>query len=306
MHSEALPQVSVVIPTYNRADCVARCLDALVAQTFKDFEVLICDDGSTDGTPEVVNRYRGSLKLSYHWRKNFGGPARPRNLGLSLARGDYIALLDSDDWWAPRKLAESVARLDAGADLVYHDLLVARSSAQRLYMTRRRTRPLAAPVFDDLFRYGNGICNSSVVVRRELLRRVGGFSEDPTMVAWEDYDAWLRIARVTERFERIPRPLGYYWAGGDNISSPQRLISNLERFREIYLEPGSPTRHPPAWYHYLLGRANYQLGNHSTVLSEMRQALGAGLPAPQVLRAALIGALSSLRLLVAAMRGRPV
>lgn len=305
--TDGAPQVSVVIPTYNRAKDLKRCLDSLLAQTFRDFEVLVCDDGSTDGTVEVVSLYKDSLELTYHWAENFGGPARPRNTGLRLARGAYVALLDSDDWWAPRKLAESVRRLDAGADLVYHDMFAVRSSRQRLHWHRHRTRELMTPVFDDLLQYGNALCNSSVVVRREILLDVGGFSEDRSLIAWEDYDAWLRIARVTERFERLGETLGYYWTGGGNLSSAQRMIGILERFKELYVtsETSSSVRAAPAWYHYLLGLACYQLGNHSAAVSQLRQALAAGLPAAQYPRAVLTAAISSLRLLVALVRGSP-
>ena len=147
MTSERLPRVSVIISTYMRAPLVARCLDSLMAQTFKDFEVLLCDDGSTDDTAAVAERYKGALDLTYHWDKNFGGPARPRNAGLHLARGDYVAFLDVDDWWAARKLERSVAALDAGADVVYHDLYVAHSSRNGWRFLRERTQPVPSPAF---------------------------------------------------------------------------------------------------------------------------------------------------------------
>lgn len=295
--SPSLPRVSVVIPTYNRAGDVARCLDSLVAQTYRDFEVLVCDDGSTDATGEIVARYRGRLDVSHHWRENFGGPARARNVGLRLARGAYVALLDSDDWWAPRKLAASVERLDSGADLVYHDLYVVRSTRQRLHLRRRHTRRLVPPVYEDLLRHGNGICNSSVVVRREILLQVGGFSEDRLLIAWEDYDAWLRIARVTQRFERLDETLGYYWVGGGNLSSPQRMLGILNRFRELYVVGrDSRVAAPPPWYHYELGLAHHRLGNHRQALVHLRRAMTAGLSARRWLRAAMTVTIAWMRL----------
>jgi glycosyltransferase involved in cell wall biosynthesis len=291
------PRVSVIVPTYNRAADLRRCLDSLVGQTFKDFEVLVCDDGSTDNTAVVVAPYKDALKLTYHWDENFGGPARPRNTGLRLARGNYVAFLDSDDWWAPRKLAESVRRLDAGADFVYHDLHIARSSRQKIYWRRQRTRALAAPAYDDLLLNGNAICNSSVVLRRDILLAAGGFSEDRALIAWEDYDTWLRVARATDRFVRIDQTLGYYWFGGGNISSPRQLLVNLKRFSELYFDTiaDSPKPLPPAWFHYLLGQAKYQVGSYQDAITHMGEALSAGVSINRGARVLIIAALAYAR-----------
>lgn len=295
-------RVSVIVPTYNRARDIGRCLESLVSQTLADFEVIVCDDGSTDGTQEVVAGYRERLALTFHWNENFGGPARPRNIGLELAQGDYVAFLDSDDWWRPEKLEQSVRRLDAGADIVYHDLYRVRSAPARLHWRRVRTRRLHAPVFDDLLQHGNTVPNSSVVVRRELMRRVGGFSEDRSLIAWEDYDAWLRLARVTERFERLDAPLGYYWEGGNNISSPRRLIANLERFKELYGATDLRGGQLPPWYHYSMGLAYHRLGSHGEALTHMRRALAGGLPMLQGAKALGTAALSSVHSMLNEMR----
>ncbi len=289
-----LPRVSVIVPTYNRAREIGRCLESLVSQTFADFEVIVCDDGSTDGTADVVANYRERLALRFQWSENFGGPARPRNIGLELAQGEYVAFLDSDDWWTPDKLEQSVRRLDAGADIVYHDLYRVRSATPRLRWRRVRTRQLHAPVFDDLLHHGNTVPNSSVVVRGELMRRAGGFSEDRSLIAWEDYDAWLRLARLTERFERLDAPLGYYWEGGNNISSPRRLIANLERFKELYGTTDLRGRQLPPWFHYSMGLAYHQLGSHGDALAHMRRALAGGLPVLQGAKALGTAALSSV------------
>jgi glycosyltransferase involved in cell wall biosynthesis len=301
--SSHAPRVSVVIPTYNRARELGRCLDSLVAQSYRDFEVLVCDDGSTDETATVAAAFDTRLELTYHWAENFGGPARPRNIGLNRARGIYVAFLDSDDWWAPRKLEMSVPRLDAGSDVVYHDLREARSTRQRLYWRRSRVRRLNAPVFQDLLLNGNALNMSSIVMRRDLLLRAGGFSEHPELIAWEDYDAWLQVAKLTDRFERLDEPLGYYWAGGGNISTPQRLIDNLRSFKELYIEGDRgllPGIRPP-WFDYTLGLSYYRLGHHANVAGHMRRALAGGLPAAQRAKAVVLAAVSMLL-----ARGEPV
>ena len=129
------PKFSVVIPTYNRARDIPRCLDSLVLQELQDFEVLICDDGSTDDTASVVENYSHLLDITYSYGENSGGPARPRNRGISLANAPYIAFLDSDDWWAPAKLRLSLEALNAGADVVSHDLYLVTKPVSYTHLT---------------------------------------------------------------------------------------------------------------------------------------------------------------------------
>jgi glycosyltransferase involved in cell wall biosynthesis len=293
----------VVVPTYNRAADLGRCLDSLVRQTYWEFEVIVCDDGSTDNTREVVDRYANRLALRYDWAENFGGPARPRNAGLRLARGEYVALLDSDDWWCPDKLLWSVRVLDRGADVVYHDLYQVKSRRQRFFFRTHKSRALRAPAFDELIRVGNVVPNSSVVLRAALLKAVGGFSEDPTLIAWEDYDAWLRVAKLTSRFERLPQTLGYYWLGGGNTTSPARTIRNLERFRELYIAgSANGVRAEPAWYHYMLGLAHHQLGSHRHAIGHLRRvnSVRGGLSPRQYARALLTAAASMVHVVAGA------
>src|SRR5680860_1084245 len=107
-----MPTFSVIIPTYNRAKDIDQCLSSLLAQTYKNFEVIVCDDGSTDNTKDIVESYKDRLNIRYDWSENWGGPARPRNRGIKLSQADWICFLDSDDWWCPNKLEECVKYLD--------------------------------------------------------------------------------------------------------------------------------------------------------------------------------------------------
>ena len=276
------PRTSIIIPTYNRARDLDRCLESLCRQTDNDFEVLVCDDGSTDDTAEVAACFAVRLPLLYLRQDNFGGPARPRNNGLRHARGMYVAFLDSDDWWLPEKLEQSVARLDVGADLVYHDLYLVSGWTGTNQRTFRRaaTRKVVAPVFDDLLFNGNAINTSSVVTRREQMLAIGGFSEDRALIAGEDYEAWLRLARTTDKFERIEAPLGFYWAGGGNISAPARMIAITSRLQELYRDDLARISHGllPPLMAYNLSRAHYQLHGFEDAIAYAKCALGGGLP----------------------------
>ena len=255
--------VSVVIPTYNRARDLERALKSVLAQTYPHWEVLVVDNHSTDDTEDVVTRCKDP-RMKVFKTHNQGVIAASRNLGIRQACGEYVAFLDSDDSWSPRKLEESVTYLSRGADVVYHDLFLMTKPGQRFFWRRARSSDVKPPVFQDLIANGNALTNSSVVVRRTLLQAIDGLSEDPDLVAVEDYDAWLRIASLSDRFQRIPRVLGYYWAGGGTMSHPDRMIRSLGvlegRYARVLGESGGGGS--PVWLRYAKGQAHYWLGSY--------------------------------------------
>lgn len=219
-----MPLFAVIIPTYNRAPDLRRCLDSLVLQTHKDFEVIVCDDGSTDNTKEIAESYQDRLNLTYSWEENWGGPARPRNRGLKLAGGEWICFLDSDDWWYPNKLEECGRYLNS-ADIIYHDLDVYnRSSDKPLW--RLRSRQLTDSPFRDLMLNNNALFNSGVIVKKSLLEQAGGITEDKRLISIEDLDCWLKIAKITNKFLYLPQALGAYWLEG-NISRSIKHADSL-------------------------------------------------------------------------------
>ena len=109
-----MPEISVIVPTYNYAHFIGDCLDSIFAQTYKDFEVIVIDDGSTDDTARVLEKYKGEIR--YIYQENKGLPAA-RNTGIKAAQGEYLAFLDSDDLWLPEKLGEQVLFLRNEADM---------------------------------------------------------------------------------------------------------------------------------------------------------------------------------------------
>lgn len=224
---------SVIIPTYNRADLLGRCLESLSVQTFKDFEVLVCDDGSTDNSKEVAEGYADRLDLTYIWNENWGGPARPRNIGIEAARGEWVCFLDSDDWWTPDKLEACLPYLDY-SDIIYHKM---RLFLQNRGLQNKYTEASlpSTPIFDNLLRLGNCATNSSVVVRKTILDQVGPVSEDQKFIATEDFELLLRISRVTERFHCLQECYGYYWIGDTSISFNEKWFQRQASIYEHYL-----------------------------------------------------------------------
>jgi len=225
--------VSIVIPTYNRAVDLKRALLSVLNQTYTNWEVIIVDNHSTDNTNELVNEF-ADQRIKLVKINNNGLIAASRNLGIKSARGEYVAFLDSDDWWTPNKLDESIQYLENDIDFIYHDMFLVKKPNQMFYFRRAKTREIISPSFRDLLLNGNAINNSSVIVRKRLLDVAGMLPEDIEMNPICDYHAWLHISKHTEKIKRIPKVLGYYWVGGGNVSTSSRTITSLTRFESIY------------------------------------------------------------------------
>ncbi|MFZ5447086.1 MAG: glycosyltransferase family 2 protein [Thermodesulfobacteriota bacterium] len=182
-----VPLVSVIIPTYNRAGQVAEAVASVAAQTFRDFELLVVDDGSTDDTTEVLASLEG-VRVLRHLRRR--GVAAARNFGAAAARGDWLAFLDSDDLWLPEKLARQMAYLEGRPGL-----LLCQTDETWVRRGVRVNKPVShRKVAGKIFLPSLERClvsPSAVVLNRRLLMDHGGFDE--VLPAAEDYDLWLRL-----------------------------------------------------------------------------------------------------------------
>jgi glycosyltransferase involved in cell wall biosynthesis len=187
------PLVSVIIPCYNCKDYIRETVESVLRQTYKNFEIILIDDGSTDGLFEACEDFFHVNNVMYIHKEN-GGPASARNLGIAKSNGEFIAFLDSDDLWSPNKLEKQTAALVAGdCKLAY----TKRAEFLSEKGTGEHIMPNAACYSGDVFErllLGNFITNSSVMIKREVLNDVGLFREDNDFFAIEDYQLWLRIA----------------------------------------------------------------------------------------------------------------
>jgi glycosyltransferase involved in cell wall biosynthesis len=182
------PAVSVIIPSFNRAWCLGEAVDSVLAQEFRGFELIVVDDGSTDGTPRLLAAYGDAIRVL---RRENGGVSAARNAGIAAARAALIAFLDSDDLWLPGKLAQQVAFFAR-----HPEALICQTEETWVRNGRRvnpgkRHRKRGGMIFEPSL----ALClvsPSAVMVRRELFDRVGLFDE--TLPACEDYDLWLRVA----------------------------------------------------------------------------------------------------------------
>ena len=234
MKDLSYPFITVVVTTYNQADKVERCLDSVLGQTYSHFEVIVVDDGSKDQTFELLQKYKANEKVTLYRQDNFGGPARGRNYGITHGKGDWVAFLDGDDWWYSQKL-EKVAALTIGQDVIFHELNYYDKNGKLPRTTNGRF--LKTPFFEDLLINGNCLSNSGTSVRTAMLKRVGLLSEDKNLIAVEDYDLWIRLSRITERFIYIEECLGAYWYDTGTLSSPSAgYISRIQTVVSRYLD----------------------------------------------------------------------
>jgi glycosyltransferase involved in cell wall biosynthesis len=209
-------RVSVVIPVFNREKFIRQTIESVLAQSYRDFEIIAVDDGSRDGSRAILESFADSVRVLEHPGRANRGQSASINLGLRQARGELIAVLDSDDLWLPQKLAIQVAYLDSHPDvgLVYgNGWMVDETGARRyaIYGPEHRELSDASRVLLDCYFHVPG----NALVRAEVLRKVGGFDE--TLRAAQDHDMAIRIAEVT-RLAYIDSHLWCYRRHGDSIS----------------------------------------------------------------------------------------
>jgi teichuronic acid biosynthesis glycosyltransferase TuaG len=219
MHS---PLVSIVIPTYNHARFLRAALNSVIGQTFDRWEAIIVNNFSTDDTLHIIESY-DDPRIRYVNFANQGIIAASRNYGIANTSASYIAFLDSDDIWYPQKLEKCMQLLEQGSDMVCH--------AETWVGPGERRRdvvygPASRATYDALLFDGNCISTSAVVVKRELIERVGGFSEEATFITAEDYELWLKLAGAGARIGFLTDILGEYLIHDGNQS--RGALRNME------------------------------------------------------------------------------
>jgi glycosyltransferase involved in cell wall biosynthesis len=221
------PVVSVIIPTFNRWPLVGEAVESVFAQSYSDFELIVVDDGSTDETQQELAKFRSRLRLFVKAR---GGVAAARNFGVSRAAGRYVAFLDSDDLWRPKKLEMQTAFMekDPAVQICQTEEIWLRHGV-RVNPRSRHQKPSG-----DIFIASLQLClvsPSAVMMTKELFWRFGGFDE--RFPVCEDYDLWLRIA-VEHRVPLIASPLTIKRGGhADQLS---RSTWAIDRYRVAALQ----------------------------------------------------------------------
>lgn len=246
-----MPTVSVIIPVYNGEKYISQTLDSVFAQTFQDFEVIVVDDGSTDGTEAALRPYAGRIILL---KNDHGGPAASRNLGINAARGDLVAFLDADDLWLPTKLENQVAFATAHPEygIITTDAATFDETGVTEYSAAACKHIPSGYVLKDLL-FDNWIGTSCAMVRRECFTKVGTFDQD-AFVRGEDWVMWMRIAAVYPVYF-LDDVLIHY-----RVHSQSYSRANLEKqFRDLFVNFDKVERLVPQLSPALLREARFKV-----------------------------------------------
>ena len=219
-------EISVVVTTYMHGNYIRAAIESVLEQTFKDYELIIIDDGSPDNTEEEVSKLEDK-RIKYIKQSPSGLPANTRNRGIEIATGRLIALFDGDDIWYPNKLERclEIFNSDSPVDILCHNLSLQRSSDEKIFK-----QTSYGPYQDDMYRQllleGNTLGISSTILKRSIFSEDKfAFSEDEKLFTVEDYDFWLRLAESKRyRFFYLPELLGIH-----RVTEGSASLANIEK-----------------------------------------------------------------------------
>lgn len=267
------PKISVIIPTKNRADYVAKAIKSVLNQTFQDFEILIIDGGSTNATKEILRNFVDA-RILYFSQKDKKGVSAARNLGINQSRGQFISFLDDDDVWMPRKLEKQIAllRQNKSFSVVYGLSSYVIQSDGRVIGLYNRPNFIGGIYPRILEENIIGNC-SSILIRKECFEME---LFDVDLPAAEDWDLWIRLAKKF-CFKPIDEPLDAYRLHGERLTrSYYGVLHAAKTMFKKYSEDiySSPNCHEALRrWHLLLGLAYLQSGDKTHARAEYVSAI---------------------------------
>ena len=247
---------SIIIPTYKRVNKISVAINSVINQTFKNWELIIVDNNSNDGTRELVKKYNNE-KIFLYQINNQGIIAKSRNLGIQKSKGKYLCFLDSDDWWHFRKLEHVYNVITDDTFFIYHNHYI---NFPNKFIKKRKinSKILNKPIYSNLLEYGPSFATSSVTVKKKIFEKIGLFDIDKKYIAWEDFDAWIRISKITDNFYKINKTLSTVNVDDNNFLNDKLKIKNTKLFLDKYLSTKKKT---PTWCLYNMLIAEFNLSN---------------------------------------------
>ena len=227
-------EFSIIIPIY-KCKFFERAINSVRNQKYRKWELIIVDNNSDYSVKRFLDKIRDN-RIKYYRISNNGIIGKSRNLGIKNSKNEWICFLDSDDYWFSNKLDETLKIIQKKKyDFIHHNMYVDKDSLKifksKLYDYNIKNQKIK---FEDLILNGNNIIQSTVVVKKKILKKVKFFSNKKELVAWEDFDLWLKIAKITNKFYLIDKCLGGYYVSKNKNEKLKRFIKNISEFKKKY------------------------------------------------------------------------
>lgn len=241
------PFFSVVIPVYNQEKYISHCIESVLNQNYNDYELIIVDDGSTDGTGPIVEKLANAHSKIKVLKKANGGVASARNYGIVNTTGKWICFLDSDDVWSKTKLHEcykAIVETKGAFKVISHDEKLMYSDGRIFDERKYGANP--DNLYEHMLFVGNDLSPSAVIIEKSLFKEIGLFNNSKFFNTAEDYDLWIRVAEKAKVYFHHSF-LGAYRVHPQGISSNLRtnytntlnvIIHNIVRHQDTY-KPGA-------------------------------------------------------------------
>ena len=275
MDSTGNPKISIITPTFNRADFIEQAVSSVLSQTYANLELLLVDDGSTDDTRNLLEPALADSRVRYFYQEN-QGQSVARNLALSEATGDFVCFLDSDNYWPAQKLKQQVELFNRHPeyDVIYGDVIVIDDNGNEI--SRKNMARYSGHIAKYMIR-DNCVSMNTAMARRRCFEELGAMSG--TRRVADDYDLWLRFS-AKFIFLYVPEFLAYYRVMDDQISSDKtrRFDSNwqiITEFRREFPDAMSPLDFDSGFAAFHGRKARYlaSQGFKSKALVEMAKAI---------------------------------
>jgi glycosyltransferase involved in cell wall biosynthesis len=252
------PTVSVILPTYNRAELIGRAIKSILSQTYQDFEIIVVDDGSTDNTEEVVKSF-DDKRIKYIVYKRNKGAAIARNVGIKAAMGEYIAFQDSDDEWLPLKLEKQLKVFDvspAEVGVVYTGFWRIKDK-KKIYLPFEWVKQKDGNIHKELIK-GNFVSTQTILVKKECFKKSGLFDEN--LRGLLDWELFIRISNYYN-FKYIEEPLLIAYHTLDSITADSNAITEaLEIIIKKHFEYFAEDRKSLVNHYFVIGKSFYSNG----------------------------------------------
>lgn len=238
------PLISIVVPVYNTEQYIAETIQSVIDQTYDHWELLLIDDGSTDGSAAIMKSFAENDPRIHYFHKENGGQASARNDGIKKSKGAYVGFLDADDLWLKNKLTQQIKELETyQPDFLYglgYYYYPERDPQLETYDWISGER--SGLDFFKVLYHSCAVNTNTVLVKRELFEAVGYFDESQHLRGTEDWDLWMRIAKTVDKIYGSPLRLVYYriHEGGIHLQHTRMLIGKIaiyDKYERDYVIP---------------------------------------------------------------------